>query len=38
MTVAVIGGIALVVSVGSWFPPGIAVGAGLIALTPGRSR
>lgn len=43
MTIAVIGAIALVASVGSWFPPGIAVGLGLIALgaaiafTPSRS-
>ncbi len=32
MTLAVIGAIALVASVGSWFPPGIAVGLGLIVL------
>jgi hypothetical protein len=43
MTVAVIGVVALVASVGSWFPPGIAVGLGLvvvgavIALTPGKN-
>ncbi len=44
MVVALIGAIALVASVGSWFPPGIAVGIGLIVLgvviefTPGGSR
>jgi hypothetical protein len=43
MTLAVIGVIALVSSVNSWFPPGIAVGLGLIvlgaviALAPGRT-
>jgi hypothetical protein len=43
MTLTVIGGIALVASISRWFPPGIAVGLGLIvlgvviALTPGRS-
>jgi hypothetical protein len=44
MTVAVIGAIAVAASVNPWFPPGIAVGLGLmvfgavIALVPGRSR
>ncbi len=44
MTVVVIGGIAVAASVSSWFPPGIAVGLGLmvlgavIALVPSRSR
>ncbi len=43
MTVAVIGVVAVVASVSSWFPPGIAVGLGLIvlgaaiALAPGRN-
>ena len=32
MVVALIGLIALVTSVSSWFPPGIAVGVGLILL------
>jgi hypothetical protein len=32
MIVAAIGVIALLASVSSWFPPGIAVGAGLIVL------
>jgi hypothetical protein len=31
MVVAVIGVVALVASVGSWFPPGIVLGLGLIA-------
>jgi hypothetical protein len=44
MVVAVIGLVALVASIGSWFPPGIAVGVSLIALglaldfTPGSHR
>jgi hypothetical protein len=44
MTVVVIGAIAVVASVSSWFPPGIVIGSGLmvlgavIALVPGRSR
>jgi hypothetical protein len=43
MTLAAIGVVALVASVGSWFPPGIAIGVGLIglgaaiALAPGRN-
>jgi hypothetical protein len=32
MVVALIGLIALITSVSSWFPPGIAVGVGLILL------
>lgn len=32
MTLALIGLVALVASVSSWFPPGIGVGAALIAL------
>jgi hypothetical protein len=35
MVVALIGLIALVASVRSWFPPGIAVGVGLILLGVG---
>ena len=35
MVVALIGLIALVASAGSWFVPGIVVGAGLIALGMG---
>lgn len=35
MVVALIGLVALVTSVSSWFPPGIAVGAGLILLGVG---
>jgi hypothetical protein len=32
MTVVVIGAIVLVASANSWFPPGIAIGVGLIGL------
>jgi hypothetical protein len=32
MTLALIGLILLVASVGSWFPPGVALGAGFIVL------
>jgi hypothetical protein len=32
MVIIVIGGVALVASVNSWFPPGIALGLGLIGL------
>lgn len=32
MTVALIGLILLVASAGSWFPPGVALGAGLIVV------
>jgi hypothetical protein len=32
MVVAVIGLVALIASTGSWFPPGIMLGLGLIAL------
>ncbi len=35
MVVALIGLVALVTSVSSWFPPGIAIGVGLIALGVG---
>ena len=35
MVVALIGLVALVTSVTSWFPPGIAVGAGLVVLGVG---
>lgn len=44
MTVVAIGAIAVAASVSSWFPPGIAVGLGLmvlggvIALIPGGGR
>jgi hypothetical protein len=43
MTLAVIGAVALFASVSSWFPPGIAIGLGLIllgaviAVAPGRN-
>jgi len=30
MVIAVIGVVALVASIGSWFPPGIALGLGLV--------
>jgi hypothetical protein len=35
MVVALIGLVALITSVSSWFPPGIAVGVGLIVLGVG---
>jgi hypothetical protein len=44
MTVVAIGAIALAASVGSWFPPGIGIGLGLmvlgavIVLVPGGGR
>ena len=44
MVVVLIGVVTLVASVGSWFPPGIAVGIGLIVLgaviafTPGKNQ
>jgi hypothetical protein len=44
MVVAAIGTVALVASIGSWFPTGIVLGIGLIALglaiefVPGKSR